>query len=98
MSGTLDPYLVLLLFGFLPSEVWRWLGLILGRGLDEDSELLQWVRAVATALVAGVVTRIVLFPPGTLAAVPVSVRVTAIGCGFLAYYFGRRSPFVGVII
>jgi Branched-chain amino acid transport protein (AzlD) len=94
----LDPYVALVLLGFLPSEVWRWLGIVLGRGLDETSEIIQWVRAVATSLVAGVVARIVLFPPGALASVPVSVRLVALACGFFAYLFIRRSPFAGILV
>jgi hypothetical protein len=98
MSGlAFDSYLALLLVGFLPSEVWRWLGVVVGRGLDEDSEIILWVRAVATALVAGVVARIVFFPPGTLAGVPLSVRLGAIACGLLAFWLGRRSTFAGVL-
>jgi hypothetical protein len=93
----LQPYVALVLLGFLPSEVWRWFGIALGHGLDEDSEILLWVRAVATALVAGVVARIVLFPPGALSGVPLGVRLAAIACGFLAFYFMRRSPFAGVL-
>lgn len=95
---TLEPYLALILVGFLPSEVWRWLGVLLGRGLDEQSEIILWVRAVATALVAGVVARIVLFPPGALATVPLTVRLVAIACGFLAFLLVRRSPIVGVLV
>jgi hypothetical protein len=97
-SLPIDPYVALVLLGFLPSEIWRWLGIMLGRGLDENSEIIQWVRAVATALVAGVVARIVLFPPGALASVPVSVRLAALLCGFLAFLFIRRSPFAGVLV
>jgi hypothetical protein len=94
----LDPYVALVLLGFLPSEIWRWFGIALGRGLDEKSEFIQWVRAVAIALVAGVVARIVLFPPGALASVPLSIRLAALACGFCAFYFIRRSPFAGVIV
>ena len=97
MSFAMEPYLALLLIGVLPSEVWRWLGILLGRGLDEESEIILWVRAVATALVAGVVARIVLIPPGALATVPLSVRLAAIGCGFLAFLLIRRSAFAGVL-
>jgi hypothetical protein len=93
----MEPYLALVLIGFLPSEIWRWLGIVLGRGLDEDSEIILWVRGVATALVAGVVARIVLIPPGALATVPLSVRLAAIGCGFLAFLLIRRSAFAGVL-
>ena len=35
----LSPYLVLILVGFLPNEIWRALGLVLARGLNEDSEI-----------------------------------------------------------
>jgi hypothetical protein len=97
MSG-LEPYLILVLVGFLPSEVWRWLGIALGRGLDENSEIVRWVRAVATALVAAVVARITLFPPGALAGVPVEVRLAALGLGFLAFLVIRRSAFAGVLV
>jgi len=94
----LEPYLILVLVGFLPSEVWRWLGLAFGRGLDENSEIVLWVRAVATALVAAVVARITLFPPGALAAVPVEVRLAALGLGFLAFLLVKRSAFAGVLV
>ena len=98
MSFAMEPYLALLLIGFLPSEAWRWLGLVLGRGLDENSEIILWVRAVATALVAAVVARITQVPPGALAAVPVEVRLAALGLGFLAFLLIRRSAFAGVIV
>lgn len=97
MSGLL-PYLALLLIGFLPSEMWRWLGLVLGQGLDEESEIILWVRAVATALVAGVIARVALFPPGALAGLPLALRLGALACGFLAFLLFRRSPFAGVLV
>ena len=97
MSFGMEPYLALILIGFLPSEIWRWLGILLGRGLDEESEIILWVRGVATALIAGVVARIVLIPPGALATVPLSVRLAAIGLGFLAFLLIRRSAFAGVL-
>ena len=98
MSIGMEPYLVLILVGFLPSEVWRWLGIMLGGGLDEESEIILWVRGVATALIAAVVARIIFIPPGTLAGVPLSVRVAALAIGFLAFLLIRRSAFAGVVI
>jgi hypothetical protein len=98
MSGFegLWGYLVLVLVGFLPSDVWRLLGVIIGRGLDEESELLVWVRAVATAVLAGVIAKILFFPPGSLAAMPLWVRLTAIVVGFAAFLLVRRSVFAGI--
>ena len=94
---SLHGYLALVLVGFLPSEVWRWIGLAVGRSLDEDSEIVLWVRGVATALVAGVVARIVLFPPGGLAGVPLELRLGAIACGTVAFFVLKRSAFAGVL-
>jgi hypothetical protein len=98
MSAELHAYLILVLIGFLPSEIWRWLGIALGRGLDEQSEIILWVRGVATALIAGVVARIVLIPPGALAGVPLPVRLAALVAGFFAFLFIRRSAFAGVVV
>jgi hypothetical protein len=91
------PYLALILVGFLPNEVWRMLGLLVSRGIDESSELLVWVRAVATAVLAGVIAKVTLMPPGALAEVPLSVRLTAIACGFVAFVVLRRSVFASVL-
>jgi Branched-chain amino acid transport protein (AzlD) len=93
----LAPYLLLIVAGFLPNEIWRMLGVVAVRGLDESSEFLIWVRAVATALLAGVVAKIILFPPGGLAVVPLAVRLAAMVIGFAAFALVRRSVFIGVL-
>jgi hypothetical protein len=90
-------YLVLVMVGFLPSDLWRVLGVLVGRGIDEESELLVWVRAVATGVLAGVIAKIAFFPPGSLAAIPLSVRLAAIVCGFLVFILVRRSVFAGLL-
>jgi Branched-chain amino acid transport protein (AzlD) len=97
MNGELHAYALLLLVGFLPNEIWRMLGLVVGRGIDEDSEFFVWARAVAIAVLAGVIAKIILLPPGTLASVPLAVRLGAIGCGLLAFLLVRRSVFAGVV-
>ena len=96
--GELSPYLVLILVGFLPNEIWRWLGLVLARGLNEDSEIVVWSRAVATAILAGVIAKLIFYSTGALATIPLPVRVAAAVCGFLAYLVVRRSVFAGVLV
>jgi hypothetical protein len=99
MSGYegLWGYLVLVLVGFLPADVWRLLGVVLARGIDEESEIVVWVRSVATAVLAGVIAKILFFPPGALAAIPLIIRLAAIACGFLAYLLIRRSVFAALV-
>ena len=93
MSGELHAYALLLLVGFLPNEIWRMLGLVAARGIEDDSELFKWTRAVATAVLAGVIAKLVVFPPGTLAGVPLPIRLCAIACGLVAFLLLRRSVF-----
>ncbi len=92
------PYILLVLLGYLPNEVWRVFGLVLARGLDEDSEMVIWSRAVATAILAGIIAKLILFSPGALANIPLAMRVTAVICGFLAFLAVKRSVFVGVAV
>ncbi|HZL32117.1 MAG TPA: AzlD domain-containing protein [Pseudolabrys sp.] len=95
-TNALWPYLLLVLLGFLPNEIWRIVGLVLVRGLNEDSQVVLWSRAVATAILAGVVAKLILFSTGSLAAIPLSVRVAAAAIGFLVFLVARRSAFAGV--
>jgi Branched-chain amino acid transport protein (AzlD) len=97
IDAALWPYLLVILAGFLPTEIWRSLAVVFVRGLDEDSELLILVRAVATALLAAVVARLVLIPPGELIAVPLAIRIGAVAGGFLVYLLARRSVFLGIM-
>jgi hypothetical protein len=97
-ASDLWPYALLLLVGFLPNEIWRWLGIVLARGLDEDADIVVWVRAVATAVLAGVIARIIVLPPGALAGVGLPVRVGAMALGFAGFLALRRSPFAGIVI
>jgi hypothetical protein len=98
MSADLWSYVLLVLVGFLPNEIWRWLGVVFARGLDESAPVVIWVRAVATAVLGGVIARIVLLPPGALASVPMAVRVGALALGFAGFLLVRRSPFAGIVI
>lgn len=101
MSGAMDtwwPYLALLLVGVLPNGMWRVLGLVLARGLNEDSEWVVLSRALATAIIAGVVAKLILFSGGALAETPLVIRVGAICCGFAAYWLAKRSVLAGVAI
>jgi hypothetical protein len=88
---------VLFVAGVVPNQIWRMIGLWFGGGLDEGSEILVWVRAVATAILAGVIAQIVVQPPGALAGVPDILRYGAVGAGFIVFMLTRRSIFAGVV-
>jgi hypothetical protein len=55
------------------------------------------VKAVSTALVAGLVARIVIFPPGALAEISTPARVGAFVLGIAAYYASHRHMGLGIL-
>jgi hypothetical protein len=92
------PFIFILIAGALPTEIWRWLGIFLSKNIAEDSELLIFVRSVANALIAGLLTKLVLFPTGVLDAAPLGLRIGAALTGFAAFYFIRKSILIGILI
>ncbi|HVT56559.1 MAG TPA: AzlD domain-containing protein [Xanthobacteraceae bacterium] len=97
LHGDLGLYLLIILAGFLPTDVWRWLAVVSARKLDEDSELMIFIRGVANAMVAGVIMRLVLFPTGDLASVPLVLRAGSVVVAFAVYFLLKRSMLAGVL-
>lgn len=91
------PYVFIAVAGWLATDIWRWLGVLLGNRLEDDSVALIWVRSVATALVAAVIARLILFPTGALEGTPVQLRLFAAVAGFAAFLVGGRRIILGVL-
>ncbi len=89
------PYIFIA--GVAATAVWRLGGVVLSSGLSEDGPIVSWVKAVSTALVAGLIARIVIFPPGSLADVSLAVRVGAFCLGVGVYFLARRHLGAGVL-
>ena len=96
IGGGLYDWLLLLIVILVFHESWRWAGLFLGRGVKTDSELFQWVQCVATAIVAALVMRLVLFPAGVLADVSIHARLAALAIGAVVYVASGNRLAVGV--
>ena len=95
--GDWHALVMLILAGAIPNQIWRMLGVWLGGGLNEGSDLLMWVKAVATAILAGVIAQILVEPPGALASVPAALRYGALIAGFAAFLLTQRSILAGVV-
>ncbi|MDF2618465.1 MAG: branched-chain amino acid transport [Xanthobacteraceae bacterium] len=96
-STELGAMLVVVLVGFLPNELWRLLGVLFGRRIDENSVWMQWVKAVAAALLAAVVARLLLVPSGALVGLPLWLRIGAVASGIAGFLLLRRSVLAGVL-
>lgn len=95
--GTWAPYVALLIAGILPNEVWRWMAVLVSRGIDESSPVFEWVRMVSTCLVAGVVAQLLIEPSGALAAVPGGWRLAAAMAAVGGFFLSGRRVVVGVL-
>jgi hypothetical protein len=97
MIGSSATFLYIFIAGVAATGVWRLLGLFLSTGLSEESAFLEWVKAVSTALIAGLVARTVIFPPGALADVHLAVRVGAFALGVGVFFLARRHLGLGIL-
>lgn len=79
------------------TYAWRGLGVLLSGRIRTDSELFKWVACVAYAMVAGLITRIIVMPTGMLATSPLADRLLACLLALAAFYISRKNLFVGVI-
>ena len=69
----------------LATFSWRFSGLILSDFIRPDSLIMKWINAVAYAMVAAVLMRILVYPTGVLATTPLDYRLAclAIGLGLM---------------
>ncbi|MDW9639614.1 AzlD domain-containing protein [Sinorhizobium meliloti] len=89
-------YAFIAIAGWLATDIWRWLGVLAGNRLRDDSEALNWVRAVATALVAAVIAKLILYPTGVLAQSPLWLRLGSVVIGAIVFFAARQKPAAGI--
>lgn len=84
------------LVGALVTYAWRWAGVVLSGRIDPNSRAMRWVTAVAYALLAGLIARLIVAPQGALAETGLWVRLVAAGIAVAVYFLCRRSIPLGV--
>ena len=92
------PFVFILLAGWLPTDGWRFLGVLTAGRMNEHSPLASLTRAIATSMVAAVIAQLVLFPTGSLAAIPMAARIGAVTAGFIAYLACGRRVLAAIIV
>lgn len=80
------------------TYVWRGLGVAISARIRPDSELFAWIGCVAFAMLAGLISRVVLLPSGALEHTALWQRLAATGCALAVYFLcTRKNLFAGVI-
>ncbi len=95
MSDGLLPWAMLSL-AVAATFAWRFVGVLIAGRLREDDPLFDWVSAVAYAMVAGLMLRIIVFPTNAMADAPLLDRLTAFAVALLVWYFRGRALMQGL--
>lgn len=83
--------------GALATYFWRFIGVLLSGRIDPDSNLFEWVGAVAYALLAALIARMIVLPLGPpLTETPLTYRLTATGLALVIFFLTRRNILLGV--
>ena len=88
---------VLLMLCGVATYLWRGPGVLISAGIDPRSEAFTWISCVAYAIIAGVVSRMLLMPTGVLAEATALERAIGSGAALVAYFWlTKRNLLVGV--
>ena len=85
-----------LLLAIAATYVWRGLGVIFSTRIDPQGAIFQWVTCVSYAMLAGLISRMLVMPLGILAEVPLFERLAAVGVAFIVFFSWRRTVLAGV--
>ena len=94
----MSEYVLLVLACGAGTYFWRGLGVAVSTKLSTDSEFFAWVGCVAFAMLAGLVSRIVLIPSGPLENTALWQRLAATAISLVVYFVvTRKSLLAGVL-
>ena len=79
----------------LVTYLMRALGVVASGRLNVHGPLFDWIRCVAYALLAALISRMIFFPSGGLAETPRWTRLVAVAATLAVYYLTRRNLFLG---
>jgi branched-subunit amino acid transport protein len=74
----------------------RGLGVLLSGRINTDGPLFRWVSAVAYALLAALIARLLVVPLGPLAATSLMARLASAALALAVYLLSRRNLMLGV--
>ena len=90
------PWLLALAAG-MATYMWRGLGVFFSGQLETTSPVFDWVSCVAYALIAGLVTRMIILPIGTLQETTPEARLAGAAVALMIFFAARRSIMLGTL-
>lgn len=78
------------------TYVWRALAVAIGGRVSPESEAFKLFSCIAYAMVAGLISRMVILPEGLLAEAPLSFRLIGVGAAVAVFFGLKRNLATGV--
>ena len=75
------------------SFLWRAIGVAVSGRVHPSSDVFLWVQCVAYAMLAGLVSRMLILPTGVLAESDYWIRLAAMGVGLAVFFILKRNIF-----
>ena len=79
------------------TYIWRALAVFVGGRVSPESEAFRLFSCIAYAMVAGLISRMVILPEGLLAEAPLSFRLIGVGAAVAVFFGLKRNLAAGVI-
>lgn len=86
---------LLLILAIGSTYVWRGLGVVISGRINPEGEAFRVVSCVAYALLAGLISRMIVLPTGALAGTPTFDRVLATAVGIGVFFLFKRNVLLG---
>ncbi|MEQ8192921.1 MAG: AzlD domain-containing protein [Rhodospirillales bacterium] len=77
------------------TYLWRGLGVAFSGRLETTSPVFDWISCVAYALIAGLVSRMIILPIGTLQESTLEIRLAGAALAIAVFFLTRRSLLLG---
>lgn len=80
------------------TYIWRASGIAIAERINPDGQIFEWIGCVAYAMLAGLMARVLIFPVGVLEETELSVRIIAMGAGFVFFFIFRRNVMIATFV
>lgn len=82
--------------GILATYLWRMLGVAFSARIEPEGAMFRWVNCVSYAMLAGLISRMIILPIGSLADTSAIVRLSAMGIAIGVFHLTRRNMLAGL--
>jgi|TARA_B100000925_G_scaffold64071_1_gene43284 branched-subunit amino acid transport protein len=89
--------LVLLFVAFLGVFIWRYLGVIYSKKIENESIAAKTVNSIAYGMTTAIVCKIVFFPDNALNLIPTMDRIIPFFIGISVFLFFSRNTNLGLL-